>query len=418
MRRERCDVLIIGAGPAGLSAALALRSLGVRGLIVVEREQTPGGIPRYCRHIGFGLGDMHRLLSGPEYARAYVREAERLGVDIRVETMVTDWVGVRTVRATSPRGIEEIEAQAILLTTGCRERPRPARLIPGSRPHGVFTTGSLQRFIDGGGGTIGRRVVIVGAELISLSALHAVLQAGMSAVAMVTELEAPQIPFPYSLAHWYWAAFRKRVRVITRARVTRILGQRRVEAVEVTHLSSGQTELLECDTVVFTGDWVPENELARAAGITLDPGTRGPCVDAGLRTSQPGVFAAGNVLRGAEMASIAAREGRHVARSILVYLEKGEWPSFRLPIRIQPPLLWICPNEISATDESPPLGQYRFRVSQFLDNVRIGVYQGERLLYLKRFARLIPNQSYALPADWRSLIDPRGGPIDVQVGAL
>lgn len=415
MQRETCEVLIIGAGPAGLSAALTLHSFGVRKLIVVEREESPGGIPRYCHHPGFGLKDLGRLLSGPQYARMYVRRAEAVGIDIRTETMVTEWVDRHIVKITSPQGIESIEARVILLTTGCRERPRSARLIPGSRPHGIFTTGSLQRFIYGNGEVIGRRAVIVGAELISLSAFYTALRGGMSIVAMITEFEHPQIPFPYSLAQWYWTTVRKHTRVIPKARVSRIIGRQRVEAVEITYLDSGHAELLECDTVIFTGDWVPENELARAANIAIDPGTRGPRVDTGLRTSQHGVFAAGNVLRGAETADIAACEGRHVARSILAYLEREEWPSSRLPIRIYPPLLWICPNEIAKTDEAPPLGEFRFRVSQFLENVSLAVYQDERLLYAKKFKKLSPNRSYTVPALWISSINPKVNAIDIRI---
>ena len=415
MRSERCEVLIIGAGPAGLAAAITLHALGIRGVIVVEREEAPGGTPRYCHNPGFGLQDLRRLLSGPAYAQAYIEKAQALGIDIRTETMVTDWLGPCAVQLTSPRGIGRLEAQAILLATGCRERPRSARLIPGSRPQGVFTTGSLQRFLQESRETIGRRAVIVGAELISLSALHIALRAGIAVVAMVTEWDRPQIPFPYSLAQWYWAELRKRIRVICRSRVTQVMGQRRVEAVEITNLDSGDREVIACDTVIFTGDWIPENELARAAGIALDSGTRGPRVDAHLRTSQPGIFAAGNVLRGAEMAGIAALEGRHAARAIQGYLERGEWPSYRLPIRVAPPLQWICPNEITSTQEIPPSGVFRLRASGFLENAWIEVRQGKHLLYVKKVGRMIPNQSYKLPASWISDVDLGKEPVEIYI---
>ena len=128
------DVLIVGAGPAGLAAAAELRRLGIGRVLVAEREETPGGVPRHCAHTGFGLRDLHRVMAGPGYARRYADAAARAGADIRAGTTVTGWAGPRTVTMTSARGLETVSAAAVLLATGCRERPRPARLVPGDRP--------------------------------------------------------------------------------------------------------------------------------------------------------------------------------------------------------------------------------------------------------------------------------------------
>ncbi|MBL8055732.1 MAG: FAD-dependent oxidoreductase, partial [Anaerolineales bacterium] len=197
MPAEACEVLIVGAGPAGLSAGLALKEQGVQNVLVVDREPTPGGIPRLCHHTGFGLRDLRGVYSGPAYARRYVQQAERAGLEIRTATTVTGWRPAGGVTVTSPRGLGEITAKAILLATGCRERPRSARLIPGRRPAGVFTTGSLQRFVYEHHLPVGRRAVIVGAELVSLSALMTLGHAGVTTVAMVTDLPRHQIQFPY-----------------------------------------------------------------------------------------------------------------------------------------------------------------------------------------------------------------------------
>ena len=147
MLPERAEVLIVGAGPAGLAAAIELKRLGVREVVVVDREPEAGGVPRLCHHIGFGLRDVRRMLSGPDYAAFYRRRAHDAEVAVHTSTTVTGWHGQTGLTFTSPHGLGQIEARAVLLATGCRERPRSARLIPGSRPQGVFTTGSLQRFV-------------------------------------------------------------------------------------------------------------------------------------------------------------------------------------------------------------------------------------------------------------------------------
>ena len=159
---EHCTVAIVGSGPAGLAAALELRRQGVEGVAVFEREAEAGGMPRFCDHIGFGLRDLRFPYTGPDYAAHYRRAAEAARVPIYTSTAVTGWTGPKTLAVTGPAGPQEIRAEAVLLATGCRERPRSARLIPGRRPLGIFTTGSLQHFTHEHDQPIGRRAVIVG----------------------------------------------------------------------------------------------------------------------------------------------------------------------------------------------------------------------------------------------------------------
>ena len=224
------DVLIVGAGPAGLAAALELRRLGVARVLVIDREEHAGGVPRHAAHTGFGLRDLHRLLTGPQYAARYVRLAESAGIELRTSTTVTGWAAPTTLSLTSPNGIEEVSAKAIMLATGCRERPRTARLVPGTRPQGIFTTGALQQFVYLHHQSVGRRAVVVGAEHVSFSAVLTLAHGGAATVAMVTEHPRDQTYAPF---RWITAT-RLRVPILTSTRVTQILGRRRVEAVEVT----------------------------------------------------------------------------------------------------------------------------------------------------------------------------------------
>src|SRR5215211_6834478 len=279
---ERGAVAIVGGGPAGLAAATDLARQGAGKVTVVEREIEAGGIPRHAHHQGFGMRDFRRLMSGPGYARRWTSLAVEAGADLRLGTQVTGWTPDGALELTGPGGRSRLEAGAVVLATGCRERPRSARLVAGTRPRGVMTTGTLQQLVYLAHERIGRRAVVVGAEHVSFSALMTLHHGGARAVAMTTELPHHQTFAAFRLV----AAARFRTPLRTRTAIRTIHGRRRVEAIELTHLDSGQVEWVECDAVVFTADWIPDHELAVLAGADLDPGTRGPLVDARLRTTR------------------------------------------------------------------------------------------------------------------------------------
>jgi hypothetical protein len=193
----------------------------------------------------------------------------------------------------------------------------------------------------------------------------------------------------------------------TQARLSRICGRRRVEAIEVTH-ANGQVETIDCDTVIFTGDWIPEHELARLGGLALDPSTLGPAADGSFRTSVPGVFAAGNLLRGSETADVSALEGQRAARAVAAFLHGGAWSEHRLPVEVTPPLEWVFPNALSGPGERAPFGHFTFRVRAFCDHARLTVHQGARRMHTQPYARLGPNTSHTLPSQWLAQVDPAG----------
>jgi thioredoxin reductase len=418
-------VVVIGAGPAGLSAAIELRRLGVGPVLVADRETEAGGVPRHCFHTGFGLRDRHRVMTGPAYARALAAAAVRAGAELRLGTTVTCFDAAHAVTLTSGRGVETVRAAAVLLATGCRERPRAARLIPGDRPAGVMTTGELQQRVYLGHERLAGRALVVGAEHVSFSAAVTLAHAGARVVALVTEYERQQSYAAFRLG----AALRWRVPVWTGSAIGLVTGRGRLAGVEVADVRTGAARFVPCEVVVFTGDWIPDHELARRAGLAMDPGTRGPVVDTRLETSAPGVFASGNLVHAAETADIAALSGRHAARHIAAALGAGGPDAAgpgaarpdagtgagRVPIRVEPPLRWISPNAIASAASlvPPPLGRFVLRSQEFRRLARLEVRQDGRLLARSRVTRLVPERPVHLRAAWLARVDPAGGPVRV-----
>lgn len=405
-------VIVVGGGPAGLACAIELRRRGVENVVVLDREVQAGGIPRHSRHQGFGIRDLRRVMSGPRYARRYVELARRAGAQIAEEAMVTGWSAGGELEVTSPLRRDQLRADAVVLATGCRERPRAARLVPGSRPlEGVLTTGMLQQLVERGQ-PIGGRAVVVGAEHVSFSAVMTLGHAGAQVVGMVTELPRHQTLVAFRAG----AALLYRVPLWKHTAVVRINGRSRVEELELLDLWSGRVRCVECDTVVFTADWIPDHELAVTGGLELDPGTLGPRVDTGLKTTRAGVFAAGNLLQGAEPADIAAISGRHAAASAAAWLaDQGPWPEPRVPIRCTPPLHWISPNAVSPTRDAPPRGRFALRSTVFRRMPPIEIRQDGRVLWTDEIPSLVPGRSASLPAAWTTAVDLSGGEVAVRL---
>jgi thioredoxin reductase len=428
------DVLVVGAGPAGLSAAVELRRLGVGTVLVADREATAGGVPRHSWHTGYGLRDLRRIMTGPAYARTLLDSAVAAGAEVLVGTTVSCLRGGHSAAPggghsavlTSARGIETVQARAVLLATGCRERPRAARLVPGDRPAGVMTTGELQQRVYLGGERLAGPAVVVGAEHVSFSAAVTLAHAGARVTALVTEFGRQQS----YLAFRAGAALRWRVPVWTGCAVSRIVGHGELAGVEVTSAASGLVRFVPCSTVVFTADWIPDYELARAAGLEMDPFSRGPVVDTALETSWAGVFAAGNLVHAAETADIAALSGRHAARQIAATLSGGAvggaigastdaaagagTGAGRVAVQVEAPLRWVSPNAIGSAT-SPPLGRFVLRSGEFRRLVRLEVRQDGRVLARSRPVRLIPGRPVHLDAAWLAQVDLGGGPVRVTI---
>ncbi|MEU6167969.1 NAD(P)/FAD-dependent oxidoreductase [Streptomyces tanashiensis] len=388
------DVLVVGAGPAGLATAARLAAAGAGRVEVLEREAAAGGVPRHCTRPGFGADALGRPLDGPAYARRAAREALRAGAVVRTGVSATGWAGPLTLDVTAPTGLERIRARAVVLATGARERPRSARLVPGTRPAGVLTTGELQRIVARSGARrehIGRRAVIVGGDPVARGAVRTLRAAGVDVTAVVTGLPSPAVA---------WAG----VPVLTGAVVTELLGRGRLTGVAVRG-GDGRAAVLRCDTVVFTGDWIPDHELARARGLPLAPGARGPVTDDGFRTTEPGVFAVGNLLRGVEPALVAAGEGRTAAGAVLERLAGHPWPSAGVRVTAEGPLRWVTPGLLGA--EAVPL---LVRPERRLVRPVLTLAQDGTVLRRERLSgTLVPWRSVRLGAHWTHGVDLTGG---------
>lgn len=411
------DVLIVGAGPAGLAAGAELAAAGAGRVEILEREQEAGGIPRHCHHGGFG-GRLDRSAyawatatgsayaggtTGPAYARQGAAAAVAAGAVLRTGVTVTGWAGPRTVETTGPAGLERITARAVVLATGARERPRSARLIPGTRPAGVYTTGELQRAVHLFGQPIGSRAVVVGGEPVHHAAVATLRAAGVHVVAVVTD----QPPSPVRLRS-------RSVPLLTGATVTGLTGRKRLAGVELRH-DDGRTTTLRCDTVVLTGDFVPDHELARRGGLHLDPGTLGPAYDAAFRTSRPGVFAVGNLLHAVERAGFAAREGRAAAVPVLHHLAgTGDPEGGGRRLVVDAPLRWIAPNVTGPDGARPPGDRFVLRTARRLPRPLLVVSQNGRELHRQRLLLpAVPGRPFALAADWLDRVDPHGAPVRI-----
>lgn len=407
------DVAIVGAGPAGLAAATALGERHGIHALVLDREPTAGGIPRHCDHPGYGIRDLHTFISGPTYAKRLAESAALAGADIHTRATVTEMSADRTLQVTTPDGLLTVAPKALVLATGARERARPARLIPGDRPQGVYTTGQLQNIVHLQHKRVGKRAVIVGAELVSWSAAMTLRHAGCRPILMTTEYPTPESYAAFNIP----GKVLLRVPVRSRTRVVGITGKRQLESVEIEDIDTGRRETINCDTVIFSGDWIPDHELPRAAGIAIDPATRGPLVDTALRTRAPGVFAAGNVLHPVDTADIAALDGTYVADRVADYLTTAGWASAQqLRITCEAPLRWVAPGLMAPGEPAPPRERLLLWTDELVRRPRVAIRQGGETVAVKTLAwPASPGRVFRVPWSIMDGVRPDGGDVTVSI---
>lgn len=407
-------VVVVGAGPSGLRAATDLAPRLGGEVLVLEREAVAGGIPRHCDHPGYGLRDLRRVTTGPRYAAALVRSAQDAGARILTAATVTGWAGERALDVTTPDGLLRVEAEAVVLATGARERPRSARLVPGTRSRGVLTTGQLQNLVHLKHQRVGRRAVVVGGELVSWSAVLTLREAGCATALMVTEHERADTYAAAALV----GRTALRTPVVTGARVVRIIGSPDVTGVELEQIATGRRRVVDCDTVVMTADWIPDHELARAAGLELDPASLAPRVDASARTGRPGVFAVGNLVHPVDTADVAALGGAAAVPHVLALL-RGEStgdPAY-VELRVEAPLLWVSPSRLAVDDGQPARSRLLLGVEEYVRTPVVQVRQGRRILERRRLPwPAAPGRVFRVPSSVLDDVDRHGDPVTLSLG--
>lgn len=287
--QQGCDIAIIGSGPAGLSAAITLKKAGIDNIVVIERESEAGGIPRHCGHIAFGFKKYKRILTGPQYAKKNVAEALSFGIDIQLKTTVVALNEGGKLSLVSQKGVYELHAKRVLIATGTREKPRSARFVSGDRALGIYNTGALQGMVYLKNKIPFKRPLIVGTEIVSFSALLTCRKGGIKPVAMIEENSKPSVRWPI-----HYGAFVFGTKLFLNTKIHKIIGNQRVESV-ILENSGGLQKPIECDGVLFTGQFTPESSLVCMSHIEFDPENFSPIINDKGRCSDPAYYVAGNV---------------------------------------------------------------------------------------------------------------------------
>ena len=389
------DIVIIGGGPAGLAAAEAAVQAGARDVLILERDTRLGGILNQCIHNGFGLHTFKEELTGPEYAARFEARVRALQIEYRLGTMVLSISPEKTVTAVSrEEGLVTIEAKAVILAMGCRERARGALNIPGFRPAGIFSAGTAQRLVNMEGYMPGREVVILGSGDIGLIMARRMTLEGAK-VRVVAELQPysgglkrnivqclDDYGIPLKLSHT----------------VTEIHGKERVTGVTISAVDEnlkpipGTEEFYSCDTLLLSVGLIPENELSTGAGVALSRVTNGPVVNESLETNVPGIFACGNVLHVHDLVDYVSEEAAAAGRAAAVYLQQGEQREDKtIHINASGGVRYTVPSIIRPA-HMPETLTVRFRVDNIYKNRFVSVYFGDTRVQHRKKTVLAPGE--------------------------
>lgn len=389
------DLVIVGGGPAGLAAAIAAKDNGIDSILIIERDRELGGILNQCIHNGFGLHTFKEELTGPEYASRFIAQVEERGIEYKLNTMVMDISNDKVVTAmNSTDGMFTVEAKAVVLAMGCRERSRGALNIPGYRPAGIFSAGTAQRLVNIEGYMPGRRVVILGSGDIGLIMARRMTLEGAKVLA-VAEL----MPYSGGLKRNIVQCLNDfDIPLYLSHTVVDIQGKERVEGITIAEVGPDRkpipgTEIhYDCDTLLLSCGLLPENELSKTAGVDLSPITSGPVVNDSLETNIPGVFACGNVLHVHDLVDFVSQEATNAGKNAAEYIKEGEVTSAK-QIEILPVdgVRYTVPKYVRPEVMDDTL-TVRFRVGQVFKGCAIATYFGDTLISKRKRPVMAPGE--------------------------
>lgn len=404
----KTKIAIIGGGPAGLSAAVAARKAGVEDILILERDEQLGGILNQCIHNGFGLHTFQEELTGPEYAARFIAEVEEMQIPYLLSTMVVDISPEKKITCMNrEQGMFVVEAEAIVLAMGCRERPRGALNIPGYRPAGIYSAGTAQRYVNIEGRMPGKKVVILGSGDIGLIMARRMTFEGAK-VQVVAELMPysgglkrnivqclDDFGIPLKLSHT----------------VIDIEGKNRVEAVTIAEVGPdrkpipGTEERYTCDTLLLSCGLIPENELSRSAGVAINPVTSGPIVNDSLETSIDGVFACGNVLHVHDLVDYVSQEATAAGKNAAAYIQNGSSKD-AASVEIFPVdgVRYTVPKYVRPTEMDDTL-TVRFRVGAVYKNCSIATYFNDTLISKRKRPVMAPGEMEQVILDKKKLAE-------------